>query len=133
MNLATVRLGLDVGLERVAATLEDLGAEPPRELYPSLLLGAIELTPIQVAQLYNTIANGGFYSPLRAVHSVVDGEGARCSAIRSRSSRLPSPSRCMRSIKRSCRSWSAARRAAVAPLWTRDSGVTLTLLTGLCP
>jgi penicillin-binding protein 1B len=75
MNLATVRLGLDVGLERVAATLEDLGTEPPRELYPSLLLGAIELTPIEAAQLYNTIANGGFYSPLRAVHSVVDGAG----------------------------------------------------------
>ncbi len=75
MNLATVRLGLDVGLEQVADTLEELRAERPRELYPSLLLGAVELSPIRVAELYNTLANGGFYSPLRAVHSVVDGEG----------------------------------------------------------
>jgi penicillin-binding protein 1B len=75
LNLATVQLGLDVGLERVARQLERLGTEPPSPVYPSLLLGAVELTPIEVAQLYNTLANGGFHAPLRAVHSIVDGEG----------------------------------------------------------
>jgi penicillin-binding protein 1B len=38
-------------------------------------LGAIELTPYDVTQLYNTLANGGFRVPLRAVRSVVDGAG----------------------------------------------------------
>jgi penicillin-binding protein 1B len=75
LNLATVNLGLEVGLERVARVLERLGVERRPTLYPSLLLGAIELTPYEVAQLYNTIANGGFRMPLRAVRSVVDGEG----------------------------------------------------------
>jgi penicillin-binding protein 1B len=75
LNLATVNLGLDVGLERVASVLERLGVERPKPLYPSLLLGAIELTPYEVTALYNTIANGGFRAPLRAVRAVVDPEG----------------------------------------------------------
>jgi penicillin-binding protein 1B len=75
LNLATVHLGLDVGLGRVARQLERLGVEPPRPLYPSLLLGAVELTPFQMAQVYNAIANGGFGAPLRAVRAVVDPDG----------------------------------------------------------
>ena len=41
-----------------------------------MLLGALALTPIEVAQIYNTLANGGFRTPLRAVRSVVDENGA---------------------------------------------------------
>jgi penicillin-binding protein 1B len=44
-------------------------------LYPSMLLGALALTPIEVAQIYNTLANGGFRVPLRAVRSVVGEDG----------------------------------------------------------
>jgi penicillin-binding protein 1B len=79
LNLATVNLGLDVGLGRVASTFEQLGlSEPPPEL-PSMLLGATNLSPIDVAQVYNTIANGGFRAPLRAVRAVVaeDGESLK--------------------------------------------------------
>ena len=74
-NMATVRLGMDVGLEAVAELLTRLGLTRPPELYPSLLLGALELTPLEVTQLYNTLANGGFRQPLRAVRSVVDDAG----------------------------------------------------------
>jgi len=74
-NLATVRLGLDVGLKPVAETIERLGLERSPTLYPSLLLGALELTPYEVTQVYNSIANGGFRVPLRAVRTVVDAEG----------------------------------------------------------
>jgi len=75
LNLATVNLGLEIGLDRVAATLGRLGIEPRGPLYPSLLLGAIELTPYEVAEVYTTIANGGFRAPLKAVRAVVDGRG----------------------------------------------------------
>ena len=40
-----------------------------------MLLGALALTPIEVAQIYNTLANGGFRVPLRAVRSVVAEDG----------------------------------------------------------
>jgi penicillin-binding protein 1B len=74
-NMATVRLGLDVGLEAVGATLQRLGLAQAPRLYPSTLLGTLELTPIEVAQIYNTIANGGFRVPLRAVRSVIAEDG----------------------------------------------------------
>ena len=75
LNLATVHLGLELGLPRIARTLERLGIGNEGPLYPSLLLGAIDLTPYEVAQLYGTLANGGFHAPLRAVRSIIDGEG----------------------------------------------------------
>jgi penicillin-binding protein 1B len=74
-NMATVRLGLDVGLEPIAATLQRLGLTQKPTLYPSMLLGALALTPIEVAHIYNTLANGGFRVPLRAVRSVVAEDG----------------------------------------------------------
>lgn len=75
LNAATVRLGLDVGVDRVAALLRRLGFHEDIKRYPSLLLGAIEMSPMQVAEIYGTFANGGFRAPLRAVRSVVDSEG----------------------------------------------------------
>ena len=40
-----------------------------------MLLGAVDVAPLEVAQLYNAFANGGFSTPLRAVRAVVDAEG----------------------------------------------------------
>jgi penicillin-binding protein 1B len=75
MNLATVRLGLDVGLPKVTREFVALGLpqEPPQ--LPSVLLGAIDVAPLEVAQLYNAFANSGFSTPLRAVRAIVDAEG----------------------------------------------------------
>jgi penicillin-binding protein 1B len=74
-NLATVRLGMDVGLEDVASTLRDLGVHRPVQPFPSLLLGAISLSPLEVAQVYQTLAAGGFRSPLRAIRTVQTDDG----------------------------------------------------------
>lgn len=74
-NMATVRLGMSVGLDQVASRLQDLGLRRPVKIYPSILLGAISLTPLEVAQLYQTLAANGFYSPLRAIREVLTTEG----------------------------------------------------------
>jgi penicillin-binding protein 1B len=76
LNQATVRLGLDVGLPAVIDLLGRLGLENLPAPYPSMLLGAFDLSPFEVTQLYNTLANGGFRTPLRSVRSVVDSTGA---------------------------------------------------------
>ncbi|CCE23067.1 penicillin-binding protein 1B [Methylotuvimicrobium alcaliphilum] len=76
-NLATVRIGMDVGIARVAKTLKDLGVDRPVDLYPSLLLGASPLSPLDVTQMYQTLAGDGFVTPLRAIRGVVDGNGKR--------------------------------------------------------
>ena len=75
MNLATVRLGLDVGLPKVTREFVALGLEHEPPQLPSVLLGSLDVSPLEVAQLYNAFANGGFSTPLRAVRAVVDAEG----------------------------------------------------------
>jgi len=74
-NLASVRLGLDVGLGRVVELLADLGVDERVRRYPSLLLGAVELSPVTVAGVYQSIAAGGFRQPLRAIREVTDARG----------------------------------------------------------
>jgi penicillin-binding protein 1B len=74
-NLATVRLGLEVGVERVADVLRRLGAVRDLQPLPSLLLGAVEMTPYELAGLYATLASGGFRSRLRAVREVIGPDG----------------------------------------------------------
>lgn len=74
-NLATVNLGLEVGVDKVAATLEGMLPEKAVPHYPSILLGAIEMTPLQVTQMYQTIAAGGFRTPLKSIVAVLDSDG----------------------------------------------------------
>ena len=74
LNLATVGVGMDLGLPKVTQTLQRFGMDHPLVQVPSMLLGAIDLTPMEVAQLYNGLANGGFRSPLRAVRAVISAD-----------------------------------------------------------
>ncbi len=72
-NQATVRLGMQLGVERVSELVRVLsGTQPPA--HPSLLLGAVDMSPYQIAQLYQFAASGGRLQPLRAVRGVLDGQ-----------------------------------------------------------
>lgn len=75
LNLATVHLGLDLGLPRVADTLRQLNPAVRPELNPSLLLGSVDMSPLEVTEYYTALANGGFRARLRAVHAVLDEQG----------------------------------------------------------
>ncbi len=74
-NIPTVRLGLDVGVARVVAMLKRLGVRQDLAPYPSVLLGAADLTPFEIAQMYQTLASGGFRAPLRAIREVTTQDG----------------------------------------------------------
>ena len=76
-NVATVRLGMDVGVGRVLHMLARLGVAERFQPYPSVLLGAVEMDPFQVTQMYQTLASGGFHTPLRAIREVLSVEGKR--------------------------------------------------------
>jgi len=78
-NQATARLGMAVGLERVIAMLHRLGVERELKPFPSLLLGAQALSPLELASVYQTIAANGFRMPLRAIRRVTDAEGRELS------------------------------------------------------
>jgi penicillin-binding protein 1B len=73
-NLATIHLGMAVGLPRIKAFLESFGLTGVNPS-PSLLIGAIDLAPFQVTQLYQYLAADGHALPLVAVRGVLDGSG----------------------------------------------------------
>ncbi len=74
-NLSSAKLGLDLGIPNVFKTLTKLGVTREWPAFPSMLLGAGALTPIEVATMYQTIASGGFNTPLRGIRSVLTAEG----------------------------------------------------------
>ena len=76
-NLATVRIGMDVGIARIAKTLRNIGVSRHVNLFPSLLLGASPLTPLEVTQMYQTLAGDGFSTPLRSIQAVIAADGER--------------------------------------------------------
>jgi len=73
-NQATVRVGMQIGPERLAAlvhTLTGVKVEPN----PALILGALDQSPYAMAQLYQFLASGGEVQPLRVVRGVLDTDG----------------------------------------------------------
>jgi penicillin-binding protein 1B len=74
-NTPAVRVGVEVGLDKVIDMLNDLGLKKDIPAYPSLLLGALEMSPLELQQIYQTLAAGGSYSPLKSIRSVMNAEG----------------------------------------------------------
>jgi len=76
MNVPTVNLGMALGLPAVTDTWLKLGA-PKDQLHPvpSMLLGALNLTPVEVAQAFQTIASGGNRATLSSLRSVIAEDG----------------------------------------------------------
>lgn len=74
-NLASARLGLEVGLDSIIETLNRLGVEEGVPRVPALTLGAGEYSPLAMAAMYQSIAAGGFRMPLRSIRDVVDAHG----------------------------------------------------------
>jgi len=74
-NLASINLGLEVGLKNVIQQLRTLGLNKNINQYPSILLGSIELTPLEVTQLYQVLASGGFRSHLSVIREVLTKHG----------------------------------------------------------
>jgi penicillin-binding protein 1B len=71
-NVATARLAQQVGIPRVAEMAERLGIESPLQAVPSLAIGAADLTPLELARAYATLANGGIRPHIRTFEDVVD-------------------------------------------------------------
>ena len=74
-NQATVRLGLALGFEPIVDTLRNLGIKRNIPPYPSMLLGAVSMTPIEIAQMYQTLSGEGFITPLHTIRKVLTASG----------------------------------------------------------
>lgn len=74
-NVATARLGIDLGVDHILDKLPLYGIERRPQPFASSLLGAYGLSPIEVTQMYQTFADGGFRTPLRGIRAVVTADG----------------------------------------------------------
>lgn len=74
LNVPTVTLGMNLGLGNIADTIWRLGVEEEIELYPALTLGAVNFSPLQVNQMYQTIANNGRYIPLHSITAIMSAD-----------------------------------------------------------
>ena len=75
LNVPTVRLALAVGLDRISETAKSFGLSRTDMVVPSLALGSVEATPLEMASAYSVFANGGVRAWPIAVKKVVDRYG----------------------------------------------------------
>ncbi|MCK6556732.1 PBP1A family penicillin-binding protein [Candidatus Binatia bacterium] len=75
LNAATARLAHDVGLEAIVETARRFGIASPLQPYPSLVLGAAEVSPLEIAQAYTALAAGGLRATPLSVARVTDRDG----------------------------------------------------------
>ncbi|PIE46431.1 MAG: penicillin-binding protein 1B, partial [Gammaproteobacteria bacterium] len=71
-NIPTARVGLDIGIDDFVGRLEDLGGPKGLPKYPSIVLGSVAMSPLEVAEIYESLANGGYRMPLRVINSITD-------------------------------------------------------------
>jgi len=91
LNVPTVRAGLHVGLDRVAGMAQRCGISGELHRYPSLALGSQEVTPLELATAYGTLAAGGVRAAPRIIEEVRNRDGVRLERRRSERERAVSP------------------------------------------
>ena len=65
---------MELGVSQVTETVKRVGYPDDIKPYPSVLLGAVPMTVMEVGQLYLTIASGGFKTPIKGIRSVLSNE-----------------------------------------------------------
>ncbi|MBD2213951.1 penicillin-binding protein [Calothrix sp. FACHB-156] len=74
-NIPAIKLGKAVGMDKVIETCRTLGIMSPMVPVSSLPLGAIGVTPLEMASAYATFANYGWQSPPTIIARVTDSSG----------------------------------------------------------
>ncbi|WP_392565776.1 bifunctional glycosyl transferase/transpeptidase [Utexia brackfieldae] len=77
LNIPSIHLGMQLGFKATEDTLKVMGV-PPAVIKPLLsrYIGAIELTPLEVAQMYQVMANNGNKADLSVLRFVMDEKGS---------------------------------------------------------
>jgi penicillin-binding protein 1A len=74
-NLCSANLVADIHPETVLRNVQSLGLGQDVQPNLSIALGAVEVTPLQMASAYSAIANDGYYQTPSAIVSVTDARG----------------------------------------------------------
>ncbi len=74
-NIPAVKMGQDVGLDRVIELCRSLGIKSPMEPVLSLPLGSVGMTPLEMAGAFATFASNGWHSDTTVIARVTDPNG----------------------------------------------------------
>ncbi|SEL20576.1 penicillin-binding protein 1B [Colwellia chukchiensis] len=75
LNVPTVNLGMQLGLDNVAKAIHLLGYQADIVTRPSMLLGALNMSAMEIHQLYMAIANQGVAEKSHAIERIVSASG----------------------------------------------------------
>ena len=75
LNVPTVNLGMQLGLDNVAQAIHLLGYQDDIVTRPSMLLGSLNMSPMEINQLYIPVANNGVAEKSHAIERIVSGRG----------------------------------------------------------
>jgi penicillin-binding protein 1B len=75
LNIPTVRVALQVGIPRVVALAKEMGLNEEMQPRPSLALGAFEASPLEMSEVYSTLAAGGLRPAIHGLATVLDRKG----------------------------------------------------------
>ena len=91
LNAATARIAQDVGIRKVREMAYRMGIQSRLPLLPSLSLGAVEVTPLEMAGAYSALANNGVRTHLLSIKNVLDRDGDALEKRHIRVKRVLSP------------------------------------------
>lgn len=74
-NVPAVRLGMNVGIDRLTELLQLSGVDSPISSVPAITLGAVPLSPMAITEIYTMLAQQGSYRPLQSIRVVTNHEG----------------------------------------------------------
>lgn len=74
-NTATVRLSQEIGIDALVTMAQDIGITSPMKSVPSLALGSVEVSPLEIGVAYSTLASGGVFHPAVFLSGVIDPSG----------------------------------------------------------
>ncbi|WP_338017113.1 penicillin-binding protein 1A [Myxacorys almedinensis] len=74
-NVPAVKLGQEIGLNKVVEIARSIGVKSPIDPVISLPLGSVDLTPMEMAGAYATFASNGWYSETTLIAQVSDSSG----------------------------------------------------------
>ncbi|MBD2327542.1 PBP1A family penicillin-binding protein [Alkalinema sp. FACHB-956] len=75
-NIPAVRLGQEVGLNKVVEICRSIGIKSPIDPVISLPLGSVDITPLEMANAYATFASNGWYADPTLIAQATDSRGA---------------------------------------------------------
>jgi len=74
-NLCTIRVAQQIGVDAVITRAKELGLSPTFPRFLGISLGAVEVTPLNLAEAYTAFADKGMRAKGRFILSVTDAEG----------------------------------------------------------